>query len=286
MSARGILKLSILLVFVTAVTWMVVHHIHKKKRLDRYHAEQATILHPPDILAPIYLKFDYDPQDYKDDSFLVPCVLFDRHKPLIYLKIHNDAITNCYDYQLNLVSSSPTNSYELRPNSDNPYFPPDNILMAGGYYFSYDPKDGEWEYGGDILDMPEGLMQSDSRAIISRTHPPAMKDWSIQFDGKMVNEGAAYYTGDNLLGAAEKHSVPATWFTGNWTLIIQGQPVLRQKAQNLCLTTGVEFDYSPVYGLVLFNYHYSDTKATLYMIKVPASGRQVYQGLTRSVTVD
>lgn len=262
------------------------------RQIENYIHE--TVIYPPEILAKPYLTFDYRTGDLRSEDVTVR---FDFKKPLIYIELNHGTLTQAYDYSLNLNSQTKTMDYSERQKHPEYEGDPDTRYIVPGHYdFEFAP--GTVAYGGEISDLPgtKHLETSDDRNIGNRgvidytlhydTSPVrtiGMKDWSIQFDGKWRTEMGAYATGDNLFGATEKHTLPLAFYTGTWTLIVRGQPVFRQRVKNLPI--GADFYYSPVYGLVLLEYQNSETKSTLYVIKVPASGPDVYNDLKDSETI-
>lgn len=257
-----------------------------------------TVIYPPEILTSPYLAINYSPNNLDADE---PSVRFDPKKPIIYVGLQDGTITDSYDYSLHLLSRTKTMDYRQRPFAPHLSDPELAYLQPGSCGVAYNPEEYSWKYDELILDLPTDQKPLDEHApydsddfriestgvrIYSPINPVpriGMTGWSLQFDGKWSNEMGAYATGDNLFGVAEKHRLPLAFFSGTWTLIVHGQPVFRQKVRNL--PGGMEFFYSPVYGLVLLQYESSEGHKVLYVIKVPASGPNAYADIKRRETV-
>lgn len=262
---------------------------------DRYQHE--TYMYPPEILVPKYLEFPPAKagSDYEIDSKL------DLHRSLLVLSFNYFKKIQEYSFDLNLkreVRSIDWGYYSESIYPELPNFYPasdrlksrDNWGQLGSISYNYDSVKSEWQLWADIYDLPDSQCILDSasnsirtRRIVSHHAMPSFKDFAIHLDGEVSIRNAAVYTGDNLLGAAEKkRAEPMAFFTGVWTLVVQGEPVLRQRVRNFCLANRNNLYYSPIYGLVRFDYQPdlgSDDRQTVYILKVKASGPNVYRDI-------
>lgn len=266
---------------------LIENHIHE------------TVIYPPEILVKPYITLDLPSRNYSSGDWMMGeavIVRFDFDQPIIYVDHYSEfgakGETQAYDYSLHLIATGKSLGDHKR--LDDPSNTNTSHIMPGRYGFGYDAQHETWRCGGEILDLPENKSLTtpyggnwiSRRNITNFTPSPnieigiGMKDWAIRFDGKWSSEMGVYSTGDNLFGLAEKHRLPLSFYTGKWTLIVKGQPILRQRVKNL--PSGADFYYSPVYGLVLLSYQNSEDQCTLYMIKTPASGPGVYDGLATS----
>lgn len=257
-----------------------------------------TMIYPPEIIAKPYITLPLPSRNYAGGDWLMGEALkirFNFERPIIYVDHYSEfgakTSTQAYDYSLCQIPT--TNMQGEQEGADRHLDSNSQDINPGRYGFGYNLKNRAWQYGGEIRDLPENKMLSTpygsdwiaDRDVINYTPNPTigMKDWSVEFDGKWRNEMGVYATGDNLFGATEKHRLALAFFTGTWTLTVQGKPIFRQRVKNLPI--GADFYYSPVYGLVLLSYQGPENKCTLYVIKTPASGPEVYRDLKESQTI-
>lgn len=268
---------------------------------DRFQHE--TYMYPPEVLVPKYLKIDHDKRSSEDGI----SSLLDIHRSLLILAYKFDTEIKEYNFDLSLEREIPCASWNDYRESVYPklpdFYPYQEVHRSDDYwaglgdiYYGFDPEKSEWSLGARIADLPPSKPQSDPnsgsmpfRWIVSHRALPSFKDLAIHLDGQISIQNAASYTGDNLFGVSKKHPTTMPFFTGTWILLVQGEPVLRQKVRNLCLGA-YGLQYSPVYGLVRFDYQAhvgdGDDRGTLYILKVKASGPDVYKGMKSHTDAD
>lgn len=253
-------------------------------------------MYPPEVLIPKYIKID--PIASGSAGFVD--TRLDLHRSLLVLGSRFGTDIKEYDLDLNLkreVHSASWNDYSesIYPKLPD-FYPAQDVHRSDDYWgtlgpieYAYFPEKLEWRLGAHMTDLPLSQRPTDPnsgilgvRSIVSHHALASFKDLAVHLDGQVLVQKAATYTGDNLFGAPEKHAMTMPFFSGTWTLLVRGEPVLRQKVRNLCLGA-YDLSYSPVYGLVRFDYQASvgggNNAKTVYILKVRASGPDVYKDI-------